>query len=103
MLTGVVVLWCHSAASAAVTPSDIMEEVPIEIHNSSMINALLYEIGEKGDSGCDFDRLDLSSNPFLVGPATADLQRLHSSNTLGCCRRKTWSSCVLGWTTSSWK
>jgi hypothetical protein len=64
MLTGVVVLWCHSAASAAVTPSDIMEEVPIEIHNSSMINALLYEIGEKGDSGCDFDRLDLSSNPF---------------------------------------
>ena len=51
MLTGVVVLWCHSAASAAVTPSDIMEEVPIEIHNSSMINALLYEIGEKGSTG----------------------------------------------------
>jgi translation initiation factor 3 subunit H len=46
--------------------NDIVEEIPVQIHNSLYANALLHEIEDsKGVSGLDFERLDLSSNPFL--------------------------------------
>jgi len=48
---------------------DIYEEVPIRIHNSALVNAMLYDWVCEGTMGakmdCDFERLDLSSRPFL--------------------------------------
>lgn len=45
---------------------NIFEEVPIRIHNSLLVEALLYEL-ESGSVplNCDFDCFDLSLNPFL--------------------------------------
>ena len=45
--------------------SEVLEEVPIRLHNSGLINAFLFEQRQKETSTCDFDRLDLSTNPFL--------------------------------------
>jgi translation initiation factor 3 subunit H len=46
--------------------NDIVEEIPVTIHNSRLSNAMLYELEEvKGVGGLDFERLDLSANPFL--------------------------------------
>jgi len=45
--------------------SEILEEVPIRIHNSGLINAFLFEQRQAETSTCDFDRLDLCTNPFL--------------------------------------
>jgi len=47
------------------TFNDILDEIPVEIHNSHVINALLYELEDSFNSGLDFERLNLSSNPFL--------------------------------------
>jgi len=44
---------------------DIFEEVPIKIHNPGLINAFLMELEETGTMDYDFDRLNLSTNPFL--------------------------------------
>eukprot|EP00002_Diphylleia_rotans_P032450 TRINITY_DN6819_c0_g3_i2.p1 TRINITY_DN6819_c0_g3~~TRINITY_DN6819_c0_g3_i2.p1 ORF type:complete len:331 (+),score=92.64 TRINITY_DN6819_c0_g3_i2:68-1060(+) len=44
---------------------EIFEEVPIKIHNSNYVNVLLSELEEIPSMKYDFDRLDLSSNPFL--------------------------------------
>mmetsp|Transcript_478 Transcript_478/g.1175 ORF Transcript_478/g.1175 Transcript_478/m.1175 type:complete len:351 (+) Transcript_478:102-1154(+) len=48
---------------------DIFEEVPIRIHNSALVNAMLYDWVCEGTMGakvdCDFERLDLSNRPFL--------------------------------------
>jgi len=46
------------------TFNDILDEIPVEIHNSHVINALLYEMDDF-NTGLDFERLNLSSNPFL--------------------------------------
>eukprot|EP00697_Spironema_sp_BW2_P002525 gnl/Spiro4/13346_TR7102_c0_g1_i1.p1 gnl/Spiro4/13346_TR7102_c0_g1~~gnl/Spiro4/13346_TR7102_c0_g1_i1.p1 ORF type:complete len:348 (+),score=105.41 gnl/Spiro4/13346_TR7102_c0_g1_i1:32-1045(+) len=45
---------------------NIFEELPIRIHNSLLSEALLYDL-EQGQHTlkCDFDRFDLSLNPFL--------------------------------------
>jgi len=44
---------------------DIFEEIPIKIHNSLLVNALLTEMEEKRTAEDSFERLDLSTNPFL--------------------------------------
>lgn len=45
------------------------QEVPIRIHNSALVNAMLYDWAFEGTMGgkmhCDFERLDLSTRPFL--------------------------------------
>jgi translation initiation factor 3 subunit H len=52
-----------------ITIQDIFEEVPIRIHNSALVNAMLYDWAFEGTMGgkmhCDFERLDLSTRPFL--------------------------------------
>jgi len=46
--------------------NDIVEEIPIVMHNSHYVNAFLHELEDsKPLSGLDFERLDLASNPFL--------------------------------------
>jgi translation initiation factor 3 subunit H len=45
--------------------SEVLEEVPIRIHNSGLINAFLFEQRQAENSTCDFDRLDLATNSFL--------------------------------------
>jgi translation initiation factor 3 subunit H len=56
----------RSLAKIGLGFNDIVEEIPVQIHNSLYANALLHEIEDtKGVSGLDFERLDLSSNPFL--------------------------------------
>jgi translation initiation factor 3 subunit H len=47
-----------------VSYKDIFEEIPIRIHNSLLSSALLYELQEAGAES-DFEKLDLSTNPFL--------------------------------------
>jgi len=54
-----------SIEGAPIATSGIFEEVPIRIHNSHVFRALLHELAEKDDLDCDFDRLDLGTNPFL--------------------------------------
>ncbi|CAM9647634.1 unnamed protein product [Phaeothamnion confervicola] len=74
----------------AIRPSDILEELPIKIRNPGIINALVYDLQSAGkdraacaaaystggggggqssaaaqDMNTDFDRLDLSTNPYL--------------------------------------
>jgi len=44
---------------------DIFEEIPIKIHNSLLVNGFLGELQEKKIAEDSFDRLDLSTNPFL--------------------------------------
>lgn len=48
-----------------VTSSSILEELPIRIHNSHLVNALLLEMSEAGQDSCDAERLEFSTNPFL--------------------------------------
>jgi len=55
----------ESLTKAAVTYNDIFEEIPVKIHNSSLITAFLCELEDQGSMESDFDRLDLSTNPFL--------------------------------------
>lgn len=46
--------------------NDIVEEIPVVIHNSHYVNAFLHELEDsKPISGLDFERLDLATNPFL--------------------------------------
>jgi len=45
---------------------EIFEEIPIKIHNSYLVEAFLHELEEKGTaSDSAYERLDLSTNPFL--------------------------------------
>jgi translation initiation factor 3 subunit H len=45
---------------------EIFEEIPIKIHNSFLVEAFLHELEEKGTaSDSAYERLDLSTNPFL--------------------------------------
>mmetsp|Transcript_11793 Transcript_11793/g.27407 ORF Transcript_11793/g.27407 Transcript_11793/m.27407 type:complete len:343 (-) Transcript_11793:36-1064(-) len=52
-----------------ISTDEIFEEVPIRIHNSALVSAMLYDWVCEGTMGanmdCDFERLDLSSRPFL--------------------------------------
>jgi translation initiation factor 3 subunit H len=55
----------ESLNRANVSSHDIFEEVPIRIHNSLLSSAFLYELQETGAAEADFEKLDLSTNPFL--------------------------------------
>ncbi|CAM9490258.1 unnamed protein product, partial [Sphacelaria rigidula] len=48
-----------------IKPSEILEELPIKIRNPGIINALIFDLQEGDRVDCDFDRLDLSTNPYL--------------------------------------
>jgi len=54
-----------SLSKGNVSYDDIFEEIPVKIHNSSLITAFLTELEEQGTMESDFDRLDLSTNPFM--------------------------------------
>jgi len=47
------------------SPSNILEEVPLKIRNPGMITALLFDLKGNQSLNCDFERLDLSTNPYL--------------------------------------
>lgn len=55
----------ESLRDAGLSFADVMEEVPTVIHNSHLINAFLYESEADPKIPLDFERLDLSTNPFL--------------------------------------
>jgi len=55
----------ESLTKSGLSFNDIFEELPIKIHNSHLVNGLLMELEENNVAPCDFDRLDLSTNPFL--------------------------------------
>jgi len=52
-------------------PKNIFEELPIKMTNPTLVKTLLYDVADgrhgayHGDLDCTFDRLDLSTNPFL--------------------------------------
>eukprot|EP01097_Dermamoeba_algensis_P001611 TRINITY_DN1603_c0_g1_i4.p1 TRINITY_DN1603_c0_g1~~TRINITY_DN1603_c0_g1_i4.p1 ORF type:complete len:268 (-),score=44.72 TRINITY_DN1603_c0_g1_i4:421-1224(-) len=55
----------ESITKAALSFTDIFEEIPIKIHNSSIVNAFLFEIEDSGRIALDYERLDLSIGPYL--------------------------------------
>jgi len=55
----------ESLSKAGVNYNDIFEEVPTKIHNSLLIKALLMELDDEGNVESDYERLNLSTNPFL--------------------------------------
>jgi len=56
----------ESLEEASLTFKDILEEIPIKIHNMHLVNALLYDLKTKDTTTATcFERLNLSTNPFL--------------------------------------
>ncbi|CAL5407031.1 unnamed protein product [Camellia sinensis] len=46
---------------------DIFEEIPIKVSNSALISAFMTELeADSPVTQCDFDRLQLSTNPFMA-------------------------------------
>jgi hypothetical protein len=45
--------------------SDIMQEVPIKVHNSHLVHGFLYELREEKSMACEFDRLHVEPAPYL--------------------------------------
>jgi translation initiation factor 3 subunit H len=54
-----------SKSNEFIPPSEILQELPIKIRNPGMINALLFDLKASSSLSCDFERLDLSTNPYL--------------------------------------
>lgn len=52
--------------TAGIEASDVVEEVPIKVHNSNLIHGFLYELREYKAMNCDFDRLNHSTNQYLT-------------------------------------
>jgi translation initiation factor 3 subunit H len=49
-----------------ISPSNILEELPLKIRNPGIITALLFDLKDnKSLNSSDFERLDLSTNPYL--------------------------------------
>jgi len=45
---------------------DIFEEIPIKVSNSALISAFMTDLeGDAPVTQCDYDRLQLSTNPFM--------------------------------------
>jgi len=55
----------ESLAKANLSFNEIWEEIPIRIRNSSLMAAFLTELEESGRVESDFEKLDLSINPYL--------------------------------------
>lgn len=53
------------AMNEYIAPSRILEELPLKIRNPSIITALLFDLKGQPKLKCDFERLDLSTNPYL--------------------------------------
>jgi translation initiation factor 3 subunit H len=47
------------------TANDVLEEIPIKVHNSHLVHAFLYELREGKSMSSDADRLHLDPAPFL--------------------------------------
>lgn len=54
-----------SFARHGVEPSDIMVEVPIQVHNSHLVHAFLYELRESKQMSTDHKRLNINVNSFV--------------------------------------
>lgn len=52
-------------ADAQLNSSKILEEIPIRIHNSPLTKALMLELREQQAQTFEFDRLDISTNPYI--------------------------------------
>jgi len=55
----------ESLTKGHVSYNEIWEEIPIRIHNSGLIAAFLTELEESGKAESDFEKLNLSTNPYL--------------------------------------
>jgi len=55
----------ESLDNANITFNHIFEEIPIHIHNSQLINALLYDMEGSDTLSAHFERLSLGFAPFL--------------------------------------
>ena len=82
-LTPAALTWLDTAENSFLDPKGLLEEVPVTISKSSLVKALLHNVStgqyatEAGDAGVgsevtpvfsaetEFDRLDLSTNPYL--------------------------------------
>lgn len=53
------------ALNEFISPSRILEELPIKIRNPGLISAMLFDLKASAQLSCAFERLDLSTNPFL--------------------------------------
>jgi len=54
-----------SISKANLAFNEVFEEIPIRIHNSHLVNAFLFDVEDRVNLDCDFQRLDLSTNPYL--------------------------------------
>jgi len=54
-----------SITKANLSFTDVFEEIPITVHNQSLVEAFLFDIEDRGQLSVDFDRLDLGTSPFL--------------------------------------
>lgn len=52
--------------NAGIEASNVVEEVPIKVHNSNLVHGFLYELREYKAMNCDFDRLNQSTNHHLT-------------------------------------
>lgn len=63
----------ESLTKGNISFDDVFEEVPVRIHNSILVNAFLGDLEVQSQTNansnnvlnCEFDRLDLSTNPFI--------------------------------------
>ena len=53
------------ALNEFIQPSRILEELPIKIRNPGLTTAMLFDLKGSQKLNCDFERLDLSTNPYL--------------------------------------
>jgi len=56
---------CKAFSRESMDSRDIFEEIPIQVHNAHLVHAFLYELREDKAMSCDYDRLNLFSNPYL--------------------------------------
>lgn len=55
----------------AIDFKNVFEQLPIQVHNSHMVHAFLYELREHRTMGCDFDRLYLEQTSRIVNDLSA--------------------------------
>ncbi|OQR84192.1 eukaryotic translation initiation factor 3 subunit H [Achlya hypogyna] len=52
-------------AKGDIRAATMIEEIPIELHNSDMVQCYLLELQAQKLGDCEFDRLDLATNAYL--------------------------------------
>ena len=58
-------LTAKKVAQFKLSHSNILEEIPIKIHNAEITKALLCELAKDDNGASAFEKLDLSVNPYL--------------------------------------